>query len=40
MVEVVASMIGDIVQCYSERGYDNPREVAPGMFLEAFVECF
>ncbi|HJV67414.1 MAG TPA: phosphatidylserine decarboxylase [Geomonas sp.] len=34
MVEVVALMIGDIVQCYSERGYENPRQVESGMFLE------
>jgi phosphatidylserine decarboxylase len=34
MVEVVALMIGDIVQCYSDSGYDNPRKVAPGIFLE------
>jgi phosphatidylserine decarboxylase len=33
MVEVVALMIGDIVQCYSAEGYDPPREVKPGMFL-------
>jgi phosphatidylserine decarboxylase len=34
MVEVVALMIGDIVQCYSEKGYENPRTVKPGMDLE------
>ncbi len=34
MVEVVALMIGEIVQCYSERDYDDPQAVAPGMFLE------
>lgn len=34
MVEVVALMIGDIVQCYSAHRYDDPRPVAPGMFLE------
>jgi len=33
MVEVVALMIGDIVQCYSEKGYEEPRKVEPGMFL-------
>ena len=33
MVEVVAMMIGDIVQCYSVEGYDDPKEVAAGMFL-------
>ncbi|MCM0083543.1 phosphatidylserine decarboxylase [Geomonas sp. Red32] len=34
MIEVVALMIGDIVQCYSEEGYCEPREVKPGMFLK------
>jgi phosphatidylserine decarboxylase len=34
MVEIVALMIGDIVQCYSERRYDLPRHVKRGMFLE------
>jgi phosphatidylserine decarboxylase len=34
LVEVVALMIGDIVQCYSEEGYQNPKVVEPGMFLE------
>jgi phosphatidylserine decarboxylase len=33
MVEVVALMIGDIVQAYSEDAYSNPREVVTGMFL-------
>ena len=33
MVEIVALMIGDILQCYSERRYDSPREVTRGMFL-------
>lgn len=33
MVEVVALMIGNIVQCYSEDCYDDPRDVRPGMFL-------
>ena len=33
MIEVVALMIGDIVQCYSESGYDNPRPVTKGMRL-------
>jgi phosphatidylserine decarboxylase len=33
MVEVVALMIGDIVQCYSEQGYRDPKPVQPGMFL-------
>ena len=34
MIEVVALMIGDIVQCYSEQGYDDPKSVAPGMFVK------
>ena len=34
MVEVVAMMIGDIVQCYSRGRYQDPADVAPGMFLE------
>src|SRR5262249_42600932 len=33
MIEVVALMIGQIKQCYSEAGYDDPRELWPGMFL-------
>jgi phosphatidylserine decarboxylase len=33
MVEVVALMIGDIVQCYSENRYDNPVPVVPGLFV-------
>lgn len=34
MIEVTALMIGDIVQCYSRRRYDDPRDVRPGMFVE------
>ncbi|OPY77830.1 MAG: Phosphatidylserine decarboxylase proenzyme [Syntrophorhabdus sp. PtaU1.Bin058] len=34
MVEVVAFMIGEIAQCYSEEQYDNPVNVSKGMFLE------
>ncbi len=34
MVEVVALMIGKIVQCYSRTGYQNPVPVKPGLFLE------
>jgi phosphatidylserine decarboxylase len=34
MVEVVALMIGEIEQCYSEREYDTPVPVEPGMFLK------
>ncbi len=33
MIEIVALLVGDIVQCYSERRYDDPRPVKPGMFL-------
>jgi len=33
MVEVVALMIGDIVQCYSAERYHDPKPVLPGMFL-------
>ena len=33
MIEVVALMIGDITQCYSSEGYDNPQPVMPGLFL-------
>ncbi|WP_320044689.1 phosphatidylserine decarboxylase [uncultured Desulfobacter sp.] len=34
MVEVVAMMIGKIVQCYSKKGYENPQAVEPGLFME------
>lgn len=34
MIEVVALMIGDIVQAYSRQGYDEPLGLQPGMFLE------
>jgi phosphatidylserine decarboxylase len=33
MIEVVALMIGDIVQCYSETRYNNPLPVGSGMFI-------
>jgi phosphatidylserine decarboxylase len=33
MIEVVALMIGQIEQCYSDQGYDDPRPVQAGMFL-------
>ena len=33
MVEVVAMMIGDIVQCYSDNGYNLPLQIRSGMFL-------
>ena len=34
MIEIVALMIGEIVQCYSEYRYADPRPVLPGMFLK------
>lgn len=34
MIEVVALMIGDIVQCYSKEGYENPQPIEPGLFLQ------
>jgi phosphatidylserine decarboxylase len=34
MIEVVALMIGRIEQCYSREGYQDPRPVVPGLFLE------
>lgn len=37
MIEVVALMIGDIVQAYSEQGYDAPRQIEKGMFLQKGV---
>lgn len=37
MIEVVALMIGEIVQCYSERKYENPQSVAVGMNLKKGV---
>ncbi|WP_368860878.1 phosphatidylserine decarboxylase [Desulforhabdus sp. TSK] len=33
MIEIVALMVGDVVQCYSETRYDAPQPVRPGMFL-------
>jgi phosphatidylserine decarboxylase len=33
MIEIVAMMIGRIVQCYSTTWYDNPVPVTPGLFL-------
>jgi phosphatidylserine decarboxylase len=33
MIEVVALMIGEVVQCYSEVRYDAPQPVQPGMFV-------
>lgn len=34
MIEVVALMIGDIVQAYSTDGYSQPQAVLPGLFLK------
>jgi phosphatidylserine decarboxylase len=34
MIEVVALMIGDVLQCYSRERYCEPRPVEPGLFLE------
>ncbi len=34
MIEIVALMIGEIVQCYSEARYDNPLPVTPGLFVK------
>jgi phosphatidylserine decarboxylase len=33
MVEIVALMIGEVVQCYSDELYDDPQPAEPGMFL-------
>lgn len=33
MVEIVALMIGDIAEAYSDKGYNNPRPLQPGMFV-------
>ncbi len=34
MIEIVALMIGDIVQCYSEKEYESPQSMVKGMFLK------
>lgn len=34
MIEVVALMIGDILQCYSGSRYACPKNVTPGLFVE------
>jgi phosphatidylserine decarboxylase len=34
MIEIVALMIGDILQCYSNFHYQNPKNITPGMFLQ------
>jgi len=33
MVEVVALMVGEVQQCYSDFGYDDPRPIRPGLFV-------
>jgi phosphatidylserine decarboxylase len=33
MIEVVALMVGQIEQCYSEQRYADPRAIEKGMFL-------
>jgi phosphatidylserine decarboxylase len=37
MIEVVALMIGDIVQCYSEKKYESPMPIGTGMFVNKGV---
>src|SRR5262249_4261406 len=34
MIEVVALMVGNIAQCYSEVRYEHPQDIMPGMFLQ------
>jgi phosphatidylserine decarboxylase len=34
MIEVVAMMIGDIVQCYSAKAYNDPQDLSVGMFVK------
>ncbi len=34
MIEIVALLIGDIVQCYSDERYDNPQKIKKGIFLK------
>jgi phosphatidylserine decarboxylase len=34
MVEIVALMIGDIVQAYSEERYDHPQDIRPGQMVK------
>lgn len=34
MIEVVALMIGEVVQCYSEERYDAPQSVEVGLFVK------
>src|SRR5262249_41590274 len=37
MIEIVALMIGEVVQAYSEDGYDLPVAIQPGMFIKKGV---
>jgi phosphatidylserine decarboxylase len=34
MIEVVAFMVGDIMQCYCEVKYKQPQQIISGMFLK------
>ena len=34
MIEIVALMIGDIVQCYSEELYNSPQDIRPGQMVK------
>jgi len=34
MIEVAALMIGDVVQCYSDEKYNDPRPLTEGMFVK------
>ncbi|MDX2177047.1 MAG: phosphatidylserine decarboxylase [Candidatus Sumerlaeia bacterium] len=34
LIEIVALMIGDVKQSYSDEKYDAPRDVAPGLFMK------
>src|SRR6185436_15247070 len=37
MIEIVALMVGQVVQTYSERNYDSPVALQPGMFVKKGV---
>lgn len=37
MIEIVALMIGEIVQCYSETAYDDPQTVSAPLFMKRGV---
>jgi phosphatidylserine decarboxylase len=37
MIEVVALMVGDIVQCYSESEYKDPQPLGSGCFSNGVV---